>query len=221
MEVSILDEIGIRYNTDKSSIHHDYLRKYEKYLPFQRDDALKILEIGVLGGSSVRMWCDYFYNSQIIGIDINSSCKKHEDTRISIEIGSQVDPEFLKMCAEKHGPFDLIIDDGSHMNDHVIFSFEHLFGHLKSGGIYIVEDSVTSYWDEYGGSYDGEDTMLHYFKSTINEINFYGERLNNGPSGARRDENLIQQIKQRGIDKVGLDIESLNFLNSIILITKR
>lgn len=159
-----LDEIGIKHGTDKSSLIHNYLTKYEKYLPFKQEDKLKFLEIGVLHGESLRMWKEYFHNSEIIGIDLNSNAKQHEEFRINIEIGSQFDSDFLKYVADKHGPFDIILDDGSHVNEHVIFSFQKLFNELKSGGVYIVEDVATSYWDEWGGGYKKKIRQLSILK---------------------------------------------------------
>jgi hypothetical protein len=144
--MSALDIIANSYGTDKASHLHNYCEKYEKYLPFKRYDELKIMEIGVLRAESLRTWKDYFYQSQIIGIDILPECEKYEKDRISIEIGSQVDGSFLNEVSEKHGPFDMILDDGSHMSSHQIYSFEHLFDSVKSGGVYIVEDVFTSYW---------------------------------------------------------------------------
>jgi hypothetical protein len=219
-----LNEIGLYYNTDKSSIVHDYLWKYEKYFPFEKTDKLKILEIGVLNGSSLKTWKEYYKNSNVIGIDINPDCIQFNDERITIEIGSQDNKEFLEYVGKKHGPFDLIIDDGSHINNHVIFSFKNLFKFVKPSGLYVIEDSVTSYWSDYGGSPNGTDTMISYFKNTIDEVNFGGE-LADYPNGknahARKDEKLINQFNDKGYDKIGIDFESLNFLNSIIIITKR
>jgi hypothetical protein len=76
--MSVLNEIGLKNNTDKSSTIHDYLKKYEKYFPFKRDDKITLLEIGVLNGSSVKSWKEYFVNANIIGVDINPDCKKYE-----------------------------------------------------------------------------------------------------------------------------------------------
>jgi hypothetical protein len=220
--MSILNEIGIKHGTDKSSLVHDYLWKYEKYFPFKRDEELKILEIGVLGGSSLKTWKEYFYNSKIIGIDINPECKKFEEDSVTIEIGSQFDDVFLKRIGETYGPFDLIIDDGSHINEHVIFSFKELFKFVAPKGLYVVEDVATSYWADYGGSPKGSDTMVSYFKERIDEVNFGGEWVDHGSFiFARKDETLINQFKYKGYDSIGIEFESINFLNSIIIITKR
>jgi predicted DNA-binding protein YlxM (UPF0122 family) len=95
VNVMNLDEIGKKNGTDKSSIYHDYLKKYEKYLPFKREDKLNFLEIGVARGESLKTWKEYFFNSEIIGIDILRECLDYEEDRIKVEIGSQNDPDFL------------------------------------------------------------------------------------------------------------------------------
>ena len=93
--MSILNELAKRYGTDKSSEIHNYCVKYEKYLPFERYNKLNIMEIGVLGGDSLKTWKDFYYRSQILGIDINPDCIQYQEDRISIEIGSQADDKFL------------------------------------------------------------------------------------------------------------------------------
>lgn len=220
--MSILDEIGRKHGTDKSSLVHDYLRKYEKYFFLNRNDKIKILEIGVQDGASLRTWKEYFFNAQIFGLDINPECKKYEEERITIEIGSQTDENFLKEVCNQYGPFDVIIDDGSHINSHVIFSFKVLFNYLKPQGLYLVEDTTTSYWESYGGSPKGPDTMISYFKEIIDEVNFGGEMLESGPKFyAREDSKLIKQFEMKGYNPIGIQIESINFINSAILINKR
>jgi RHS repeat-associated protein len=62
-----LDEIGLKFGTDKSSIYHNYLPFYERY----RNEPMKLLEIGVAGGASLAMWTEYFPNSAIVGADID------------------------------------------------------------------------------------------------------------------------------------------------------
>ena len=121
----------------------------------------------------------------------------------------------------EHGPFDMILDDGSHMNSHVIFSFEHLFDSVKSGGVYIVEDCATSYWSDYEGGFRKETTMIEYFKRLVDDINFrgiynYGKPV---PLG-RREDWCIETISREQPD-CRTDIESITFLNGIILIRKR
>ncbi len=220
--MSTLDEIAKKYGTDKSSEVHNYCVKYEKYLPFKRDDHLKILEIGVFNGESLKMWKEYFYNSHIVGIDINPECKKYEEERITVEIGSQVDGNFLARLWQQYGPFDIILDDGSHMNEHVIYSFEHLFGSVKSGGVYIMEDTCCSYWPPYGGNHLQPNTMIEYTKNLIDDINFRGmENVDDQKRVWWRREDLLIPVSNIRQPDCQTDIESINYLNSITIITKR
>lgn len=222
MEMKILDNMAIKYGTDKSSQTHNYCEKYEKYLPFKRNAAINILEIGVLNGGSLKMWKEYFYCSRILGIDIISDSRKYAEEDIYIEIGSQTDGGFLKTICEKYGRFDLIIDDGSHMNSDIIFSFEHLFGSLNSGGVYVVEDASVSYWEFFGGKLRTQGTVIEYFKNIIDEVNFAGEFQESVENvHARREDLLLDQFIRKGYECFGIHIESINFINGLILITKR
>jgi hypothetical protein len=222
-----LDEIAIQTGTDKSSHFHNYCTKYEKYLPFKKEYNIKLLEIGVLNGSSLKMWKEYYRNYQyIVGLDINPNCKCFEEqqSRLYVEIGSQTDESFLSTVMAKYGVFDLIIDDGSHVQKDVLYTFEKLFSCLKSGGVYIVEDVCCSYWNEYGGSLTGENTAVAYFRQLVDHVNFFGERYTREDfkfdSNCRNDKLLIEEsLKQNKNFKT--DIESINFINSAILITKR
>ena len=218
--MSELDRIGKSHGTDKSSDFHDYLIKYEKYIPFKRDDKIKMLEIGVFAGASLRTWEEYFYNSEIVGIDIMPGCKASESGRVFVEIGSQTDEIFLNDVFEKHGPFDLILDDGSHINSDVIFSFEKLWNTLKSGGLYIIEDASTSYWEGYGGQYKSPNSTIEYFKNLIDNVNFMGVQSSFHIPHARKDEFLIEPYKQINPNAL-VDIESIIFINSIIIVTKK
>lgn len=219
--MNTLDELAIKNGTDKSSMIHDYCVKYEKYLTFNQNDKLKILEIGVWKGESLITWSEFYPNSLIVGIDINNDCKIYESEKIKIEIGSQIDEQFLMDVVKKYGEFDLIIDDGSHYQSHMIKSFEILFPYVKKTGVYIVEDTCCSYWADFEGGFRKCGTSIEYFKRIIDDVNFNGERLENfSPNYARRDDLLIEQVSKKKYD-IRTDIESLNFMNSIIMITKR
>jgi hypothetical protein len=220
--MSTLDNLAKVYGTDKSSDKHNYCVKYEKYLPFNRYDKLNILEIGVLDGKSLLTWKDYYYRSNILGIDINPDCKKYEEERISVEIGSQADDKFLNQISNEYGPFDFILDDGSHLNEHVIYSFETLFQYVKSGGMYIVEDVATSYFPWYGGGLNDPKSMMEYFKKLTDDINFRGvENLDDQAAVWDRREDKLIPYSNKVQPDCRTDIESITFLNGIILIRKR
>jgi hypothetical protein len=137
---------GILAGTDKSSIANDYLRHYERIFAPWREQTFTLLEIGVAQGASLILWRDYFANAEIVGVDIDPQCKRFEGPRIRIEIGSQDDPEFLlRLCRGAYPA--IIIDDGSHHADHIIFTFERLFPHLLAGGLYVIEDLYLHFGD--------------------------------------------------------------------------
>jgi len=81
------------------------------------------------GGESLRMWKNYFVNGKIHAIDIINKTPQEQD-RINIFKGSQADPEFLANVHKETGDFDIIVDDRSHLNEHIIKS-QHTFSQNK------------------------------------------------------------------------------------------
>ena len=140
-----LDEIGLKYGTDKASCYHDYLNFYETFFAKLRNEKLQILEIGVFGGASLKTWEEYFPQATVIGADIVPSSKQYERGRVIIELLDQSNIDELLRVSLTHGPFDIVIEDGSHMWEHQITSLRTLFPFLKNDGLYIVEDLQTNY----------------------------------------------------------------------------
>lgn len=145
-----------------------YFKIYESYFESIRDRVLKILEIGIGEGGSLWMWNEYFPNSEIIGIDIKDK-SKFEGKGVKIYQGSQSDKKFLKKVIEKEGPFDIIIDDGSHVIPDQFVSFVTLFPNVINNGLYIIEDLHTSYWKKYG-AIPFKFSMIEYLKVFIDSI---------------------------------------------------
>ena len=145
-----LTRAAIRHGTDKYG-GHLYTPVYNSLFEKRRDEALKLLEIGTggydfphAGGLSLRMWLDYFPYAEITGLDIQDKNLKLP-ARARIYQGSQIDSAVLsKLCVER-GPFDIIIDDGSHEVDHMISSFMHLYPLMAPDGTYTVEDTQTCF----------------------------------------------------------------------------
>ena len=149
-EIETLDAIGLRHGTDKSSKGHGYLDFYARFLEPWRQSPVRVMEIGVFNGASVRMWRDYFPKGQIIGVDIDPRTQAYAGERIEIHWGDQGDPAALAQLALRLGPLDVIIDDGSHIWPHQIQTLQALLPCLRPGGLYILEDLHTSYarWKE-------------------------------------------------------------------------
>lgn len=135
-----LDEIGGLTGTDKSSAGHGYLDFYERFFSEIRYENIKLLEIGVFRGQSARMWELYFPLGSIIGLDIDPSTLEHTRGRVQIMLANQNDAAVLNQMATSNGPFDIIIDDGSHVWEHQITSFQTLFKYVIPGGYYVIED---------------------------------------------------------------------------------
>lgn len=137
--------------TDKGNATHSfagrsYLHHYERHFSPLRFTATRILEIGVHGGFSLRLWRDYFPAATIHGLDINPDAltNVNGEPRIIPHLGDQSSPETLASLASL-GPFDAIIDDGSHCTAHLLASLAALWPSLKPGGLYVLEDMSCSY----------------------------------------------------------------------------
>ena len=149
-----------------------YFDIYERHFSRFRGMSPVLLEIGVFGGGSLQMWREYFgEGAQIIGLDIDPECKKHQGDSIDIFIGSQDDPKVIQSILKKYPRIDIVLDDGSHMNHHMIRSFELLYEQVHPRGVYMVEDTHTCYWDEYGGGLRRPDSFIEYAKARIDDIN--------------------------------------------------
>jgi SAM-dependent methyltransferase len=137
------------YDTDKAA-HTHYLRNYEEYFRPLLDRDVRLLELGVLKGGSLLLWRDYFERGVIAGLDLNPAQIEDPTGRIRLYQGGQQETELLDRIARECAPegFDVIIDDCSHVGELARVSFWHLFeNHLKPGGLYVIEDWGTGYWD--------------------------------------------------------------------------
>jgi hypothetical protein len=138
-----------------------------------------MLEIGVQSGGSLEMWKDYFGDKlELHGLDVNPLCKGFENKALDtyIHIGSQHNATFLRDLMEKHGPFDIILDDGSHQSLHILTAFQVLYPTaVKKDGVYLVEDLMTNYWNnkEFNEGVKSDNTFMHYSKHLLNMLNAY------------------------------------------------
>jgi SAM-dependent methyltransferase len=143
------DDLDLKkYDSDKCQ----YLKRYDPVFEPYLDKKVVLLELGVLKGGSLLMWNDYFKKGSIVGIDINLPMDSQLSDRISVFEGNQTDIGFLADVASRTAPYgyDIIIDDASHMGELTKKSFWYLFdNHLKPGGLYVIEDWGTGYWEDW------------------------------------------------------------------------
>jgi hypothetical protein len=157
---------------------HHYLPLYERYLAPWRNRRLRFLEIGVFKGGSLQMWRRYFGPDAVIfGIDIDPSCLRFNGQAGQVRIGSQADPDFLNAVIDEMGGVDVVLDDGSHMMQHVPASLFALFPRLSVGGTYMIEDLHTAYWEEYGGGASAPSNFYNTVRTMIDDMHsWYHER---------------------------------------------
>lgn len=171
-----LSKLAALFGTDKWGSHW-YTQHYQRYFEPMRKLPVKLLEIGIggykdagTGGESLRMWKAFFRSGQIVGIDIEDKRHCAED-RIDIRVCDQTNAEMLTKLSEEYGGFDIIIDDGSHLNEHIIRTFHIMFPLLRDGGIYSVEDIQTSYWTTWGGGIGNPQSAMEFFKKLADGVN--------------------------------------------------
>lgn len=183
-----------------------YYRIYDHHFRQWRGQSITILEIGIGSGGSLQLWRRYFGRScTVIGIDNLEHNRSHTGPGIHVEIGSQNDPAFLEQVALRHGPFDIVIDDGSHVHSHQKTTFVTLFPHLKDGGIYACEDLCSSYWkEEFNGGPGVSSTFAEFLKTLVDELNgwFWKHDFDQESGG------------------FGRNISSLNFYPALAVLTK-
>jgi hypothetical protein len=151
-----------------------YFPIYTRHFAPYRGRPVRILEIGIYRGGSLDMW-RWFFGDQVtlVGVDIDENAKRAADPRHVVEIGDQTDAEFLRRVAEKHGPFDIIIDDGGHEMQQQIVTAETLFPLLRDGGVFLIEDCHTSYWESYEGGRGKPGTFMEWAKQRLDDVNGY------------------------------------------------
>lgn len=161
-----------------------YLDLYERLFEGLRDAPLSLLELGIHSGHSLHLWHRYFPNARITGVDMRPCPADIPDDRVTYVRGRQEDPASIGRAAER-GPFDIIIDDASHIGRLTKATFGLLFrDHLKPGGLYVLEDIAASTtlpdWPDYrpmetlpdeGDRFPNYDTgMIGFTKQLIDQV---------------------------------------------------
>lgn len=189
-----LTELAVRFGSDKWGSHW-YTPHYDRYFSHLRDQPVRLLEIGIggywepkQGGASLRMWKHYFRRGLVHGLDVYDK-QGLDEPRLRTHKGDQGDAEFLNGLADEIGPLDIVIDDGSHLNEHVLASFHALFPRVRPGGLYVIEDVQTAYWPGWGGldsdAHDGSATSMGLVRTLIDGLH-HQERTEPG-AGAPTD----------------------------------
>lgn len=140
-----------------------------------RHDVKRVLEIGICGhrnipnnriGASLWVWHDFFPHAEIYGFDIDSRWMVEGVPRIHTFCVDAYQPEALqKVMMEEIGvdQFDFICDDAVHDPIPQICLLNELWGFLRHGGIYAIEDVCP-----YKLPHNDLKHMIRFFPETAN-----------------------------------------------------
>lgn len=167
--MSRLSELFAEFGTDKNSVH-SYGPAYEELFCEWRSDPIKLLEIGIKDGGSLRAWREYFSSGEIHGLDMSPETMIVGESRIQTHCCRQDDSRALYEIGKRHGPFQLIVDDGSHQLVDIMASYLVLRGFLADGGIYVIEDLQDFSWTGYFQTPDFQIVDLRHVKNRYDDI---------------------------------------------------
>ena len=226
-EYHYLDRLTKDKPTDKGSQYHDYTRAYAAFFAPLKYKAIKFLEIGIGQCGSVKLWEEYFPNAELHFIDFLTDYA-YISSRSHYHLANQESADELnRVMCKTGGNFDVIIDDGGHTPTQQITSFTTLFPHVKSGGLYIIEDLLTSYWVKQEGLQNAwlkqtqlvpnpaQYTMIDLLKELVDRVNYVGHTM-----GWASHERLSLEQKAR-LPQEAANILSITFYDSFAAITKR
>lgn len=167
-----LDELAKKHGTDKATPLHGYTLVYEDVLRgFRVKKEGRLLEIGVLWGASLKTWREWLPGWQIVGIDDGSeTCG--EATKVdgcTVMLGDAANRAAMSEIGWSYGPFDVVVDDGSHRGDDQIAALEALWPCVAPGGVYIIEDLHVSYQTT-------ASVAVNYLKTLVDDVNFRPEQ---------------------------------------------
>lgn len=206
------------FNSDKWDHYFDI---YDHLLSHWYGKDISFLEIGVQNGGSLEVARKLFGpNTKILGIDIDPQCRKLEAAGIANRIitGSQVDKRCIDEAVEFMPSIDVLIDDGSHVQAHMILSFISLFPAIAENGVYIIEDTHTNYSPEHQESFLGIG-LYDYFKGLAERLNidFIDADLRKTRYKIPREQRPPRNVPP----DVCREIFSIEFFDSVIAIKKR
>lgn len=134
-------------------LHHNYGPVYAKYLqPFIGRRGLTIVEIGVLKGSGLAIWCDLFPDSRVIGLDIDLDHfveSRAELTRRGAFSSNHPEVDVFDQLSDntervaqilKGSKVDIFIDDGLHSAVAIGNTLSAFDPHFSDDFIAFVED---------------------------------------------------------------------------------
>lgn len=188
-----LEEIGRKHGTLK--VQHGFMPIYERFFEPLREQKINLLEIGVHEGASLKTWLEYFTNAHILGVDKDlkfpASGEGHHIQTIQLDASKDYNWLIDSLGIHK---YDIIIDDGSHIQSEVMASFQGLWDSVKPGGYYVVEDLFAAYdpvWNPDGHPF------IDHIQSRLQNILIGGDSIQEIHWFGRNDINGILFLRKR------------------------
>ena len=198
-----------------------YLDVYERVLAPRREDALRLVEIGVQNGGSLEIWAKYFPSATaIVGCDIDERCAalRFEDPRIGVVVGPVNARETARALLALANPIDVFVDDGSHRSPDVILGFMNYFPFVRPGGVYLVEDLHCAYRPEYEGGIHKPNAVA-FFRALVDAMQ--GEYWQEQAGVAEVLAPFVPAGAAPDAVKLAGQIASIAFHDSLCVIEKR
>jgi hypothetical protein len=156
-EVMDLADLFNKHGSDKD--RNGYSHLYSILFDRIRNEKMNVLEIGIgtmvpgacssmknympdmyRPGASLRAWNDYFINSNIYGVDIQEDTQFKEDRITTFLCDSTKQASVNELMGKLNIKFDIIIDDGWHLDTAQQQTLLNFFPYLNPGGLYVIED---------------------------------------------------------------------------------
>lgn len=157
MAIPSLHKLAKKYGTDKEPAQHNYTPMYERML--STITVNRFLEIGLGNGASLKMWQEYYPKAEAYCIEyfddenktVWGSADGKDIPNLNLITGDSSKPETWEKVPYE---LDFIVDDGDHHPDTQIATFNLGFSHLKTGGLYFIEDLHCNFEEIYTGGHD-------------------------------------------------------------------
>lgn len=167
IEQNLLKNKFNEYKSDKSE-SHNYEIAYSKILP---DTLNNLLEVGIgnynNNDSSLYAWRDIYPDANIYAIDNDSSKMINENNIKSYLVDQFYNDQLEDFCKNIDIKFNVIIDDGVHLFDQSINTFEHLINLLDDNGVYCIED-IKKDLPRYVEGHQLLEQFIEYFSKNEN-----------------------------------------------------
>ena len=204
-----LNELSIKYRMDKNIVSgcHNYIPAYTKLFEKKRNDVKKMLEIGIgsvengqmsgvikygyKSGNSLKCWSEYFPNSIIYGIDIFDHEELNSDRIQTLKADQSNQNDLVNVIKNINDDLDIIIDDGSHLGEHQVFSFLFLSKFLNKNGIYVIEDIQPNNINKFLDLSIFPQTSINYIQNNFT-IQYFDTRKDLG----RADDFMVAFTKK-------------------------